>query len=153
MPDSPPVQTADQQIVIDRVFDAPRELVFRAWTDPDHVAKWFGPRGFDIPRDSVVIDLRVGGRFELRMASAQMGFDNLLTYEIVELVEPELLVLRHPPMPEVGVPHATTTRVEFHDENGKTRMVLTDGPYAESGYAERGWREAFDKLSALVSGG
>jgi uncharacterized protein YndB with AHSA1/START domain len=153
MPDSPPARTADQQIVINRVFDAPRELVFRAWTDPAQVAKWFGPQGFDIPRDSVVIELRVGGRFELRMASAQMGFDTLLAYEIVELVEPELLVLRHPPMPEVGVPHETTTRVEFRDENGKTRMVLTDGPYAESGDAERGWGEAFDKLAGVVSGG
>jgi uncharacterized protein YndB with AHSA1/START domain len=153
MADSPPAQTADQQIVITRVFDAPRDLVFRAWTDPDHVAKWFGPEGFDIPRDSVVIDLRVGGRFELRMVSAQMGFDTGLGYEILELVEPELLVLRHEPKPELGIPDATVTRVELHDEDGKTRMVLTDGPYLESGHAETGWSQAFDKLAALVSGG
>jgi uncharacterized protein YndB with AHSA1/START domain len=40
----------DQQILITRIFDAPRELVFRAWTDPDHVAQWFGPERFDTPR-------------------------------------------------------------------------------------------------------
>jgi uncharacterized protein YndB with AHSA1/START domain len=153
MPDSPPVQAADQQIVITRVLDAPRDLVFRAWTDPDQVAKWFGPQGFDIPRDSVVIDLHVGGRFELRMVSSQMGFDTRLVYKILELVEPELLVLRHEPKPELGIPDATVTRVELHDENGKTRMVLTDGPYLESGHAETGWSQAFDKLAALVSGG
>jgi uncharacterized protein YndB with AHSA1/START domain len=153
MPDSPPVQAADQQIVITRVLDAPRDLVFRAWTDPDQVAKWFGPQGFDIPRDSVVIDLHVGGRFELRMVSSQMGFDTRLAYEILELVEPELLILRHEPKPELGIPGATVTRVELHDENGKTRMVLTDGPYLESGHAETGWSQAFDKLAALVSGG
>jgi uncharacterized protein YndB with AHSA1/START domain len=147
------MQTADQQVVITRVFDAPRDLVFRAWTEPDHVAKWFGPQGFDIPRDSVVIDLRVGGRFELRMVSSRMGFDTRLVYEIVELVEPELLVLRHEPKPEMGIPDATVTRVELHDENGKTRMVLTDGPYVESGHAESGWSQAFDKLAALVSVG
>jgi uncharacterized protein YndB with AHSA1/START domain len=147
------MQTADQQVVITRVFDAPRDLVFRAWTDPGHVAKWFGPQGFDIPRDSVVIDLRVGGRFELRMVNSQMGFDTRLVYEIVELVEPELLVLRHEPKPEMGIPDATVTRVELHDENGKTRMVLTDGPYVESGHAESGWSQAFDKLAALVSVG
>jgi uncharacterized protein YndB with AHSA1/START domain len=151
MPDSPPVQTADQQVVITRVFDAPRELVFRAWTDPDQVAKWFGPDGFDIPRDSVVIDLRVGGRFELRMVRSEMGFEAGLAYEILELVEPELLVLRHEPKPEMGIPNATITRVELHDEDGKTRMVLTDGPYLESGHAERGWHQAFDKLAALAS--
>ena len=153
MPDSPPVQTADQQLVIARVFDAPRELVFRAWTDPDQVAKWFGPQGFDIPRESVVIDARVGGRFELRMVRSEMEFEARLGYEIVELVEPELLVLHHEAMPELSIPTPTVTRVEFHDENGKTRMVLTDGPYVESGPAEAGWSQAFDKLAALVSVG
>ena len=151
MPDSPPGQTADQQVVITRVFDAPRELVFRAWTDPDQVAKWFGPQGFDIPRDSVVIDLHVGGRFELRMVRSEMGFEMALSYEVLELVEPELLVLHHEAKPELGIPDATVTRVELHDENGKTRMVLTDGPYTESAHAEAGWVQAFDKLAALVS--
>jgi uncharacterized protein YndB with AHSA1/START domain len=145
------VQTADQQVVITRVFDAPRELVFRAWTEPDQVAKWFGPQGFEIPRDSVVIDLRVGGRFELRMVRSEMGFEAHLGYQIVELVEPELLVLHHDANPELGIPDATVTRAELHDENGKTRMVLTDGPYTESGHAETGWGQAFDKLAALVS--
>jgi uncharacterized protein YndB with AHSA1/START domain len=153
MSDPQPVQTPDQQVVLTRVFDAPRDLVFRAWTDPDHVAKWFGPQGIEIPRDSVVIDLRAGGRFELRMVRSEMGFEMQLGYEIVELVEPELLVLRGEAKPELGIPHATITRVELHDENGKTRMVLTDGPYPESGHAEAGWVQAFDKLAALVSVG
>jgi uncharacterized protein YndB with AHSA1/START domain len=151
MPDSPPAQTADQQVVITRIFDAPRELVFRAWTEPAQVAKWFGPDGFDIPTDSVVIDLRVGGRFELRMVRSEMGFEMALGYEILELVEPELLVLHHEAKPELGIPNATVTRVELHDENGKTRMVLTDGPYTESAHAETGWVQAFDKLAAQVS--
>jgi uncharacterized protein YndB with AHSA1/START domain len=150
MPDSPPVQTADQQVVVTRVFDAPREVVFRAWTDPAQVAEWFGPQGMAIPRDSVVIDARVGGSFALRMVRDEMGFEMGLAYEIVELVEPELLVLHHGAKPELGIPHATVTRVELHDEGGKTRMVLTDGPYPESGHAEAGWLQAFDKLAALV---
>jgi uncharacterized protein YndB with AHSA1/START domain len=150
MPDSPPVQTADQQVVVTRVFDAPREAVFRAWTDPAQVAEWFGPQGMEIPRDSVVIDARVGGSFALRMVRDEMGFEMGLAYEIVELVEPELLVLHHEAKPELGIPHATVTRVELHDEGGKTRMVLTDGPYPESGHAEAGWLQAFDKLAALV---
>jgi uncharacterized protein YndB with AHSA1/START domain len=150
MPDSPPVQTADQQVVVTRVFDAPREVVFRAWTDPAQVAEWFGPQGMEIPRDSVVIDARVGGSFALRMVRDEMGFEMGLAYEIVELVEPVLLVLHHEAKPELGIPHATVTRVELHDEGGKTRMVLTDGPYPESGHAEAGWLQAFDKLAALV---
>src|SRR3954453_19127452 len=59
----------DQQILITRVFDAPRELVFQAWTDPGHVAQWFGPEGFDTPRESVTVDLRVGGRYQLGVAA------------------------------------------------------------------------------------
>jgi uncharacterized protein YndB with AHSA1/START domain len=150
MPDSPRLQNADQQVVVARIFDAPRDVVFRAWTDPDQVAKWFGPQGMDIPRDSVVIDARVGGRFELRMTRSE-SFEMGLAYEIVELVEPELLVLRHEAKPELGIPHATMTRVEFHDDDGKTRVLLTDGPYPESAHAEAGWVQAFDKLAAFVA--
>src|SRR4051794_15231495 len=100
MPDSPQPQITGQQVVITRVFDAPRELVFRAWTDPDQLASWFGPEGMEIPRESVLIDPRVGGRFELRMVRSEMGFEMALVYEIVELVEPELLVLHHDAKPE-----------------------------------------------------
>jgi uncharacterized protein YndB with AHSA1/START domain len=144
--------TTDQQIRITRLFDAPRELVFGAWTDPDQVAQWFGPAGIDTPRDSVAIDLRVGGRFHLRMVHPGGGREYALRYEIVELVEPELLVLRSEPMPEVGLNHATMTRVELADEDGRTRMTLTDGPYpaVAGGGAQAGWEGAFDKLSALL---
>jgi uncharacterized protein YndB with AHSA1/START domain len=61
------VQTGSQQITITRVFDAPRELVFRAWTDPNQLANWWGPPGFDTPRETIEIDLRVGGQFSVRM--------------------------------------------------------------------------------------
>lgn len=152
MNDSTPAQTAEQEITIERIFDAPRELVFKAWTDPDHVAKWFGPEGFETPRDSVEIDLRVGGEFRLRMVQRGGGMEHKIRYEIVELVEPQLLVLRSDPMPEVGLEHHTVTRVELEEVNGKTRMTLTDGPYPEEGgrHAGEGWKGAFDKLAALV---
>jgi uncharacterized protein YndB with AHSA1/START domain len=152
MTDSTPVQTTEQEITITRVFDAPRDLVFKAWTDPDQVAKWFGPAGFDVPRDSVEIDLRVGGRFNLRMVRGGSGMEFPLSYEIIELVEPELLVLRSEPMPEMGLHHPTVARVELQDEGSKTRMTLTDGPYTEEGGrgAGAGWEGAFYKLEALI---
>lgn len=152
MSESTPAQTPEQPITITRVFDAPRALVFEAWTDPDQVSKWFGPAGFEAPRESVEIDLRVGGRFNLRMVQEGSGMDYRLSYEIVELVEPELLVLRSGPMPEVGLHHPTVTRIELHEEGGRTRMTLTDGPYTEEGGrgAGAGWEGAFDKLEALL---
>lgn len=148
-----PVQTAEQQITITRVFDAPRELVFKAWTDPDHVAEWFGPAAFDTPRDSVEIDLRVGGRFNLRMVQPGTGREYPLHYEIVELVEPELLVLASRPMAELGLQHGTVARIELEEDGGKTRMTLTDGPYPEAGArgAGAGWEAAFDKLEVLLA--
>jgi uncharacterized protein YndB with AHSA1/START domain len=146
------VQAAEQQITITRVFDAPREVVFKAWTDPDQVAKWFGPAGFETPREGVDIDLRVGGRFDLRMVQGRTGMEYRLRYEIVELVEPELLVLKSAPMPEVGLHHPTVARIELQEHGDKTRMTLTDGPYTVEGGqgAGAGWENAFDKLEALL---
>lgn len=147
------VAAADQQVLITRIFDAPREQVFRAWTDPDQVAEWYGPEHFDAPREKIHIDLRVGGRWEVTMVQRDGGAEFPAVYEIVELVEPELLVLRSDPMPEYGMPEPIVTRVEFHDNGGKTRMTLTDGPYPSNrGQAEAGWNGAFDKLARFVSG-
>jgi uncharacterized protein YndB with AHSA1/START domain len=142
----------DQQVLITHVFDAPRELVFRAWTDPDHVAQWFGPERFDTPRDAVAIDLRVGGRYELTMVQKDSGAEFPVRYGIVELDPPRLLVLKSAPIPEVGMHEGTLTRIELHDHGDKTRMSLSDGPYTEASHAEAGWHAAFAKLDALLTG-
>ena len=143
--------TQDQQVLITRIFDAPRELVFAAWTDPEQVALWFGPEHFDTPRESVAIDLRVGGRYALTMVQRDSGREAPAEYEIVELDPPRLLVLRSEPMPEFGIHKATVTRVELHDHGGKTRMTLSDGPYTEARHAEAGWNGAFAKLERVVA--
>jgi uncharacterized protein YndB with AHSA1/START domain len=142
-----------KEITLSRVFDAPLEVVFRAWTEPDQVARWFGPAGMQVPADSVEIDLRVGGRFRLRMVRPDSGMEHPIDYEIVELEEPELLVLRSEPMPEVGLHHGTVARIELSDEGGRTRMTLTDGPYTPDGGlgASAGWEGAFDKMEALLA--
>ena len=144
------VAASDQQVLITRVFDAPRERVFRAWTDPDEVAAWFGPKHLETPRERIHIDLRVGGRYELTMVQRGGGAEFPVGYEIVELVEPELLVLRSDPVP--GLHETTYTRVELEDLGGRTRMTLTDGPYPETAHAEAGWSAAFDKLARRLAG-
>jgi uncharacterized protein YndB with AHSA1/START domain len=141
----------DQQVLITRIFDAPRDLVFQAWTDPDQVTQWYGPAGFDTPRERVTIDVRVGGRYELEMVQKESGAAFPVRYEIIELDPPRLLVLKSEPMPDVGIHEPTVTRIELHDHGGKTRMSLSDGPYTQSEYAEAGWKEAFAKLDALVA--
>jgi uncharacterized protein YndB with AHSA1/START domain len=138
-------------VVITRTFDATRERVFRAWTDPAELAAWYGPEQFDTPRERIAIDLRIGGRYELTMVQRDSGAEFPARYEIVELVEPALLVLRSAPMPEMGMPDPVVTRVELEDLGGRTRMTLTDGPYPEGIRAEEGWVSSFEKLAKHVA--
>ena len=157
MTDHSATQTAEDQVLIDRVFDASRELVFAAWTDPDQVAKWWGPPvGFHTPRESVDIDLRVGGHFNLDMVQDDAGAAFPCRFEILELVEPELIVLRSPAQPELGLTTDTVCRVEFHDNGGRTRLILTDGPSGDPemrGGAEAGWIGSFETLESLLDQG
>jgi uncharacterized protein YndB with AHSA1/START domain len=143
--------STDQDVLITRIFDATREQVFKAWTDPDAVAAWYGPAHMKVPRDSVRIDARVGGRWEVTMVPRSGGEAFAIGYEIVELVEPELLVMRSDPMP--GQPDGTVVRVQLHDHGPKTRMTLSDGPFpaAGRGHAEAGYEGALDKLAAHLA--
>jgi uncharacterized protein YndB with AHSA1/START domain len=142
---------SEQEVLITRIFDAPREQVFKAWTDPDEVAAWYGPAHMEIPRDSVRIDARVGGRWEVTMIPLGDGEGFAIGYEILELVEPELLIMRSDPMP--GHPQGTVVRVQLHDHGAKTRMTLTDGPFPAAGraHAQAGYEGAFDKLAAHLT--
>src|SRR4029079_8119591 len=126
--DPTPAPAAEQEVLITRIFEAPRERVWTAWTDPAQVAVWFGPEHFDTLPERVRIDLRVGGRYELTMVQRDSGREFPVGYEIIEIDEPALLVLRSDPMPEVGMHEPTVSRVELHDHGDKTRMTLTDGP-------------------------
>jgi uncharacterized protein YndB with AHSA1/START domain len=83
--------TDDATIVIARVFDAPRELVFDAWTDPEQVKRWFGPASFT--NGDVEIDLRPGGRFRIVMISPD-GTEGPTGGEFLEVSPPERLVYR-----------------------------------------------------------
>jgi uncharacterized protein YndB with AHSA1/START domain len=88
------------------------------------------------------------------MVQRDGGGEFAIGYEILELVAPELIVLRSDPMPQAGMHEGTVLRVEFHDHGAKTRMTLSDGPYpaAGRGHAKAGWSAAFDKLAATLAG-
>lgn len=153
----------NREIVLKHTFDAPRETVFKAWTDPDHLTQWWGPKGFDTPRNKITVDLHAGGQFNLVMVlksaeiAAGMGVETGTEFpdqsEIVEIAEPERLVLRHAAQPEIGLLEPTITRIEFYEEGDKTRIRLTSGPYTEdmAPNAETGWSQSFDKLDALLA--
>jgi uncharacterized protein YndB with AHSA1/START domain len=145
-----PPQTLE--IRITREFDAPIDTVFRAWTVPAEIAAWYGPAQFDTPEETIHVDLRVGGRYELTMVRRDTGDEMPVGYEILELEAPTLLVLRSDPLPEFGMPEPVITRVELHDlGDGRTRMELTDGLYPEGvDHAETGWNSSFDRLTTVL---
>jgi uncharacterized protein YndB with AHSA1/START domain len=129
------VAGGDQEVLITRVLDAPRELVFKAWTDPDEVAACYGPEHMDTPRERISIDLRVGGRYELTMVRRGGAGEFTIGYEIVELVEPELIVLRSDPMPQAP------SRCAFTRDGrrlGKRRRYCPR-PTREPRASHRGW--------------
>lgn len=110
--------TADREIVTTRLIDAPRELVFEAWTDPKHVAHWFGPDGFTNVTHSM--DVRPGGvwRFTMRGPDGK-DWPNVVTYE--QVVPPERLVYLHGNDTEPDMFHNTVT---FGDVGGKTALTM-----------------------------
>ena len=145
-----------RDLVITRIFDAPRELVYRAFTDPDQLSQWFGPVGYSVPRDTVDIDARTGGHQRFTMVSDDDPTQQSpVKATFTEVIENELLVgeERWDGVPELGPDTVMRMRIEFHDEGGKTRLVLTQGPYTADveAMAREGWGSSFGKLDALLA--
>jgi uncharacterized protein YndB with AHSA1/START domain len=143
--------TARREVRITRTFDAPRELVFRAWIDPDQLAEWLAPAGLEVPRTSVEVDARPGGLIEYAMVETG-GQRYPVRWEIIELTDSELLVLESPPQPEFGFVERMTTRVVFEEEGDRTRVTITQGPHTDETIedADAGWTSVLDNLDRLV---
>ena len=151
------MNTETPQLVISRVFDAPRELVYRAFTDPDHLAAWWGPIGNSLPRDEVEFDVRPGGY--QRWSEVFPGEPGIWTHgriDLTDVVDGELLdgVMRitgH--LPGGFEPFETRMRVEFYDEpDGRTRLEIMQWlPEQYVSPSTGGWGEALTKLDALLA--
>ena len=111
---------ADRELVVTRVFDAPRELVFEAFTDPEHIPHWWGPHGFTTT--IYEIDVRPGGVWRFIMHGPD-GTDYHNKVVFVEVVKPERLVYDHGPEGESDIKEFHVT-VTFDEEGGKTRLTL-----------------------------
>lgn len=113
-------EVADRELVFTRVFDAPRELVFEAWTDPKHVAQWWGPNGLTTTIHEM--DVRPGGVWRLVMQGPDgKDYNNRIVF--LQVVKPERLVYKHDP--EKGAePVNFQVTVTFAEEGGKTRLTM-----------------------------
>jgi uncharacterized protein YndB with AHSA1/START domain len=153
------------EVTITRVFDAPRELVWKAWTDPEIFKRWWGPKTFTAP--VAKIDLRVGGKFLGCMRSPD-GQEVWGTGVYREIAAPERLEVTDSFADEHGnvvpatnygmsaeFPLEMLITLTLEDHDGQTRLTLKHGGPGgfsdkDLGDMEQGWSESFDKLEEVL---
>lgn len=142
-------QAGDREIVVTRIFDAPRELVFDAWTKEEHLSKWWGPQGFTLT--SRKFELKPGGTWQFVMHGPD-GMDYPNTNVFVEVVSPERIVFRHTVFPRFVATAA------FEDLEGKTKLTYrtvfeetADTFDKVKTYAVPGAEQTMDRLEALLA--
>jgi uncharacterized protein YndB with AHSA1/START domain len=143
----------DRELVITRVFDAPRELVFHAWTDPKHIGQWWGPKGFSTT--TYEIDVRPGGVWRFMMHGPDgVNYPNRIVYN--EIAAPERLVYTHGGDAMDEPFHVTVT---FAEQGGKTKLTMRtlfasaadrDKVVKESGAIE-GANQTLDRLAEQLA--
>ncbi len=155
-----------QRMVVTRIFDAPRELVWRAWTDPKYIMQWWGPKGFTAP--FCEMDFRVGGNLLccMRAPDGQEGWNLTEYHEIVlhekivssmyfsdskgNKIEPAQLGIE-----QEAIEGAYDVTIFEDLGNGQTKLTFIGNEPMESaknsGQLE-GWKEILDKLAAVVDG-
>jgi len=153
-----------QEVLITRLFDAPLELVWQAWTDPQHFMLWWGPKDYTCP--FCQIDLRVGGKY-LNCMRSPTGKEYWGTGTFLEVVPMQHLMFTDSFADEQGnvvpatyygmstdYPLEMLVTVTFEEVNGKTKMTLRHsdlpaGPDTEG--THQGWSESFDKLAESLT--
>ena len=144
--------TAERELVITRIFDAPRELVFRAWTEPDRAVRWRGPQGFTTAHYE--IDFRPGGSSRVCMRSPE-GTEHWQRGLCRELVAPQRLVFTFAWEDAQGRPgHETVVTVTFDEHGAKTKLTLHQAVF-ESVTArdlhQGGWSSALECLADYLA--
>jgi len=144
-------ETPERVLVLNRVFDAPRALVFKAWTEPEHLARWWGCETTAIT--SFTGDFRVGGEFRVSMRLSD-GIEHRLqgVYRVFD--RPECLSFTWAWEDEDGLPgHETLVTVTFTEQNGKTAMALNQAIFDSEKVRDEhheGWSVGLDRLADLL---
>lgn len=151
----------ENELKVSRSFDAPLEMLWKAWTEPEHFMQWYGPKGFTAP--SCEIDLQVGGRHLWSMESPdgmrmhytgsykeinpmeRIVYTDSLSDEKGKVLSPTVMG-----MPE-GTPESMDVTVTFLHEDGKTMVTVSHVSSGPEDRAGMGWEQAFDKLAAVLA--
>ncbi|MGH6892425.1 MAG: SRPBCC domain-containing protein [Dongiaceae bacterium] len=143
---------AKHELIITRVFDAPRSLVFKAWTKPEHLVRWLGPRDFTAP--SVKMDFRPGGAYRHCIRSPE-GKEYWMRGVYREIVEPERIAFTFSWEEEGERGRENMITVTFADHNGKTKLTFRQAFFESVEQRDShhgGWSECLDRLAAYVAG-
>ena len=144
------------EVQISRYFDAPPELVYHAFTDPEQLAQWFAPLAFHVPLDTVDVDIREGGHWRMTMVShLTPDWKSPIDTTFTEVVENKLLVGYETAKDFPGVEDGTkfSMSIEFVPEGDGTRLELRQGPFPEETgeMSAIGWNQALAKLDGLLA--
>ena len=151
----------DEVCVVERIFDAPVEVVWQMWTQPEHFKNWYGPDGATVP--VAEMDVRIGGKhlFCMEMDTPNGKKQMWSTGEYIEIVPNERLVYKDSMADENGnvispqamgmpaeYPETTEVTVQLEDLGGRTKMILTHSGVPAG--AAVGWAQAFTKMTERI---
>lgn len=144
---------AQRELVITRVFDAPRTAVYNAWADPEQMVKWLGPKGFT--SKIIKMDARPGGAYRFYMRDPQGG-DHWQQGVFREIVEFERIVQTYAWADAAGNPTGPETllTVTFEDHGAKTRLTLHQAVFESVTARDMhrgGWTSALDRLDEVLA--
>jgi uncharacterized protein YndB with AHSA1/START domain len=154
MTDQTPAVT-DRDIYITWAFAAPREVVWKFFTEPELIARWFGPHIFSVPADTVTVEPREGGAYRLTMVERSSGAQAPMAGEITRIEPPEYLeIVLGAHSADVDLENVVL-RIRLHDHGEKTRVTLHQGPFTEldRDLTAAGWEESFEGLDAILEEG
>ena len=146
------IATSERELTITRVFNAPRSLVFKVWTQPEHFSRWLGPK--DFTTIGCQMNVQVGGMYRACIRSPE-GNDHWMQGVYREITEPERLVFTFAWEDENNQPkHETLVTVTFEEHNNKTLMTFQQAIFEsiESRDSHNtGWSECFDRLATYLT--
>jgi uncharacterized protein YndB with AHSA1/START domain len=148
-------EVTDADLYITRAFDAPIDVVWRFWTEPERLAQWFGPHGVHVDPATVRVEPVAGGHWDLDMVDNESGEHYPVRSTLRVVREREYLEGVVSGEGSGGPANDVVLRVWFHDHGEKTRITLHQGPFTPEfrDMTGAGWEDSFQKIDAIVAGG
>lgn len=144
-------EVTDSDLYITRAFNAPRDVVWKFFTEPRYLVQWFGPHSVHVDPATVEIDLRQGGVWNLDMVDNQTGEHYPMRATLAEVTPGEYLEATE----TANQGRGARMRIWFHDHGEKTRITIHQGPFTPEfrDMTREGWGESFEKIDAILESG